>query len=256
MPIANALPMTFKAVGLSDANDATNAFPGAMGVLKDMIPNPAVKGQWAPRPAATQTTNFNGFSTPAQGEALIVIGSRAYGMIASARFAGKSEPFCYDLVGGAFVTISGPTAANCPTSQGTTGDWAPCTMSMIGNRIVITHPGYDGATHFVGWIDMRGFTSNTITGTTHTSTLIDTLSSNPILAGWEVGDLIAGAGIPANTFIVSMTAASVTRWCRLDRHQRHSGRASLQLWPDQHCAAAGRADGGGAVQRAGVVRGG
>ena len=42
VPIANAaLPLTFKAVGLSDAIDATNSFSGfAMSALKDLIPNP------------------------------------------------------------------------------------------------------------------------------------------------------------------------------------------------------------------------
>jgi hypothetical protein len=54
-----------------------------------------------------------------------------------------------------------------------------------------------GSTNFVGWIDMRSFTS-TITGATHT-TLIDTLSTNPITAGWQVGDTVAGAGVVANT---------------------------------------------------------
>ncbi len=210
MPIANAQPLTFRATGLSDANDASSAFPGAMNQLKDLIPNPSVRGQFLPRPAATQLTNFSGFTTPGQVEALFVVGTRAYGMVASARNANKSEPFCYDLVGGAFVTISGVTAGNSPTSQGTTGDWTPCTMAMVGNRIVITHPGYNGTTTFIGWIDVRNFTSNTITGTTHTSTLIDTLSASPLAAGWEVGDLIAGTGIPANTHIVSMTATSVT----------------------------------------------
>ena len=211
MPIANAVPLTFKAVGLSDAPNATNVFPGAMQQLKDLIPNPAVVGSHVPRPAATQLSNFSGFTTPAQGEALFVVGTRAYGMIASAHFAGKSEPFCYDLVGGAFVSITGATSANTPTSQPTTGDWTPATMAMVGSRILITHPGYDGATHFVGWIDLRGFTSASLTGSTHSGTkVIDTMSASPIAAGWEVGDAIAGTDIPASSFIVSMTATTVT----------------------------------------------
>lgn len=210
MPIANGLPLTFRSVGLSDAVDATNAFSGAMNQLKDLIPNPSTKGQWTPRPASTQITNFSGFTTPAGGEALLVIGSRAYGMIASAHFAGKSEPFCYDLVAGAFVTITGATSANTPTTQATTGDWLPPAMTMVGGKIMIAHVGYDGITHFVGWIDMRGFSINTLTGTTHTSTLIDALSSDPTLAGVQVGDHITGVGIPANTFVAGLSTTSIT----------------------------------------------
>lgn len=210
MPVANALPLTYRAAGLSDATDATNAFAGAMMSLKDLIPNPATRGQFTPRPASTQLTNFSGFTGPLGGEALLVIGTRAYGMIASTRFAGKSEPFCYDLVGGAFIAITGPTAANCPTTQSTSGDWLPPAMTMVGGRIVIAHVGYDGMTHFVGWIDMRGFSISTLTGTTHTSTLIDALSSNPILAGVQVGDTVAGTGVVAGTTVVSLTTTSVT----------------------------------------------
>lgn len=210
MPIRGAQSLTFKASGLSDTPDATNTFPGAMSSLKDLIPNPRVRNQFIPRPASTQITNFAGFTTPGQGEGEIVIGNRVYGMIATGRFAGHSEPFCYDLAAGAFVTIAGPTAANTPTSQPTSGDWTPVTMAMVGNRIMITHPGYNGVTTFVGWIDIRGFTSAGKTGDTHTSTLVDALSANPITTGWQVGDRITGAGIPANTFIVSLTATSVT----------------------------------------------
>lgn len=211
MPIRRAQSLTYKASGVCDAVDGTNAPQGAMTALANLIPNPASRNQFVPRPAATQISNFSGFTTPTQGEALLVIGARAYGMIASARYAGKSEPFCYDLLAGAFVAIGNVTAANCPTSQPTTGDWTPATMSMIANRLMITHPGYDGSTAFVGWIDMRAFTSSSATGDTHTSTLIDNLSANPLtVLGWSVGDHITGAGIAAGTYIVSMAAASVT----------------------------------------------
>lgn len=181
-----------------------------MRSLKDLIPDPAIKGAFVPRPASAQVTNFSGFTGPLEGEALLVIGTRAYGMIASTRFAGKSEPFCYDLIAGNFVTITGPTSANCPTTQPTTGDWLPPAMTMVGGKIMIAHAGYDGITHFVGWIDMRGFSINTLTGTTHTSTLIDALSSDPTLAGVQVGDHITGTGIPANTFVVALSTTSIT----------------------------------------------
>src|ERR1700731_3579824 len=103
MPVRGAQAITFRPAGVCDAIDATNAAAGSMASLKDLIPNPTTKSQFVPRPASTQVTNFGGFTTPAQGETLLVVGTKAYGMIASARNAGKSEPFCYDLVNAAFI---------------------------------------------------------------------------------------------------------------------------------------------------------
>lgn len=210
MPIRNATPLTFMARGVCDAIDATPLQPGAMLSLANLMPNPVNLGQFVPRPAATQASNFASFTTPAGGEALLILGSRAYGMIASSRFAGKSEPFCYDLAAGAFVTIGGATAANCPVSQPTIGDTPPASMAMVGNRIMVTHPGYDGVNTFIGWIDIRSFTWAGATGSTHSSTLVDTLSSNPITAGVEVGDGVAGAGITAGTTVTALTPTSIT----------------------------------------------
>lgn len=210
MPLRKAQPFTFRAFGVCDAVDGSNAPQGAMSQLANLVPNPTTKRQFVPRPAATQVTNFSGFTTPAQGEALLVVGTRAYGMIASARFAGKSEPFCYDLVNGVFVSIGNVTSANCPTSTATTGDWTPPTICMIGSRIAITHPGYDGVTNFVGWIDLRNFTTNTVVGDTNSNTTITNVHASPITAGVMVGDAISGAGIPANTYVTAMTATTIT----------------------------------------------
>lgn len=211
MALRGAQPLTFRAFGVCDAVDGSNAPEGAMAALANLVPNPSTKRQFVPRPAATQVTNFTGFTTPAQGEALFVVGSRAYGVIASARFAGKSEPFCYDLVGGAFISLGNVTSANCPTTQSTTGDWTPPTMDMVGSRILITHPGYDGATHFVGWIDLRNFTTSSVIGDTQNAnnTLIN-LHSSPLAAGAMVGDAITGTNIPAGTYITAMTATTIT----------------------------------------------
>lgn len=206
MPIRNAQPMKLEAVGVSNAIDGTNAFPGAMALLQDLVPNPSTAKTYTPRPASTQLTAFAGFTVPGVIEALLVVGTRAYGMIASSRFAGKSEPFCYDLVAAAFVSISHVTSANCPTTQLTSGDWSPPTMSVIGGRVMITHPGYDGANTFIGWIDIRGASIPTSTGTTHTSTLLDALPANVLQLGWEIGDSLAGPDIAAGAFIKSIAA--------------------------------------------------
>ncbi len=208
MSLRNAQMLNFVAAGVTDSVDGTNAPAGSMMSLANLVAAPGTPHIFVPRPAAEERTDFSGFSTPAEVTALLVIGSLAYGMIASAAFAGKDQPFCYDIANDAFVTISGQVSGNLPTTQSTSGDWAPPTMAMIGTRIMVTHPGFSGANK-VGFIDISSFTSNTITGTTHTSTLIDTLSANPITAGWMPGMTISGTGIPAGAYIVSLTATSV-----------------------------------------------
>lgn len=207
MALRNAESLTFRPAGLTDAVDGTNAATGGMAVLQDLIPDPSTGNQFVCRPASVQLSNFSGFNTPAQGEALLVIGIKAYGFIASSRFPGRSEPFVYDIVAGTFETIANVTAANCPTTQSTTGDWVPPTVTSIGSRIVFTHPGYDGVTYFIGWLDTSSFNSTGVTGNTHSSNLIDGLSSDVITVnGWQVGQTISGAGIPANTYIASIAA--------------------------------------------------
>lgn len=209
MALRGATPLTFRAVGVCDAIDGSNAPPGSMYALQNLIPNPRNAQTFVPRPAAVQLTNFSGFTTPDRVSVLLVVGTLVYGMIGSARFAGKDEPFCYDTDAAAFITIGNVTSANCPATQPSTGDWEPPSMAQVGQRILITHPGYSGANK-IGWIDTRSFSSNTATGDTHSNTLVDNLSVNPLNVGWAVGDSVAGAGIPAGTYIVSMTASSIT----------------------------------------------
>lgn len=178
-----------------------------MALLANLVPAPSTSGVFVPRPAATLLTAFGSFTAPGQGEALLSVGTRRFGMIASGRFSGKSEPFIYDVAAGSFVTVSGVTNANTPTSIATTGDWTPPTMARVGSRVVVTHPGFSGA-NFFGWFDMSGFSDNTHTGNTHTSTTVDTLSANVILLGWRPGMTISSSAgdIPANTTIVSIAA--------------------------------------------------
>jgi hypothetical protein len=203
-------PLVWRPKGVSDAIDGTNAFPGAMASLSNLIPSPTTAQQWVPRPASIQATDFTGFSTPAQIEALLVLGNIAYGMIASAAFSGKSQPFAYNILTNAFLTITGQASANLPASASSSGDWVPPIMAVIGTRVMVTHPGFSG-TNKIGWIDFSGFTSATITGSTHTNTTLDTLSSNPISAGWKPGMTVSSSAgdIPAGTTIVSLTATAV-----------------------------------------------
>lgn len=212
MPLRNAKSLTVRPAGLSDAIDGTNAPPGAMAVLQNLIPSPWTRNQYVPRPASVQATSFSGFTTPGQITALLVLGNLVWGMISTGRNSGKDEPFCYNISTGAFVTISNVTSANSPTSPATSGDWTPPQMASITNgRIVITHPGYNFAGGYaVGWIDISSFSSSDLTGNTHSSTLIDTISLDVYQAGWQVGMAISGPGIPANTYIVSINTAGTS----------------------------------------------
>jgi len=157
-------PLRYRAVSASDSVDATEDFPGAMASLKNLIPYPASKNYWMCRPGMSELTNFASFTTPTFISALLVVGDRAYGMIASQRFPGFDEPFSYDLNGGSFTTITGVTGANTPTSPATTGAWTPPTMALVGSEIIITHPGFSGVgANFTGVINVLDPTNPTWT---------------------------------------------------------------------------------------------
>lgn len=231
MAARNATPLIWKARGLSDAQDGTNTFPGAMQQLANLIPSPTTQELWVPRPGAQTIANFGtagaspiwgsfkwgaanwgGFNSPAQINCLLVVGNIAYGMVAetAGAFAGKDVPFVLNLSTGAFFVVTIPGAASTlPTTPATTGDWTPPTMAQIAGRVMITHPGYPGGATKIGWLDVSGFSSATLTGNTHSTTTIDTLSSNPITAGWQPGMTVTGTGIPSNTTIVSLTASAI-----------------------------------------------
>lgn len=153
MSLAGTSPIRFSPAGLSDTLDETDAFPGAMALLQNLIPDPTTKNLWTCRPASSSATTFGGFAAPGFVSVFKVIGSLVYGMIASSRTAARDEPFCYNLLTNAFVTVSGITAANVPLSPSTSGDWTPPTMDLVGVNLVVTHSGFDGVTNFIGWFD-------------------------------------------------------------------------------------------------------
>jgi hypothetical protein len=133
-------------------------------------------------------------------------------MVSSAQFAGKDEPFCYDLGSNSFIAISGVTSALLPTSPNTTGDWVPPVMRAITNTYVVcTHPGFPGGaapSPYFGWIDTSSYSQTVIGNITSGSNVIASLfttvgNSAPILQGVQPGQLITGAGIPASTYVVS-----------------------------------------------------
>jgi len=210
MPLRRSKPLRLSPQGLSDAIDGSNAFPGAMSALTNLIPAPHTKNLWVPRPASLQATAFGGYTGPAQVTALLSVGNFVGGMIAETggAFAGKDVPFVYNATTGAFLTITGITAGSLPTTQSASGDWAPPVIAVVGTRAIFTHPGFPGGSIKFGWLDFSGFTSNNITGSTHGTTTLDTLSSNVLQAGWNVGMAISSSAgdIPAGTTIVSIAS--------------------------------------------------
>ena len=147
-------PYALRPSGVSDTLDSDTGRKGAMAALTNLIPDPSTPGVYQCRPAAESQTTFSSFTTPGFISVYKVVGSYAYGLIASGRNTGLDEPFCWDIVNKAFKTVSGITTAKCPTSPATTGAWNPPTMDLMGAKLVVTHPGFDGSTYFYGVFDI------------------------------------------------------------------------------------------------------
>ena len=156
MAIRNGQPVRFTAKGICDAFDATDAFAGACALLQNLVFDQANPEVVVSRPGVgVPATSFAGFTAPTFVSVVAVIGTVAYGMVSTARNPGHDEPFAFDLVGGVFITISGVTAGNTPTSPATTGAWTPPTMAVVSTNILITHPGFNGTgSNFFGVIDI------------------------------------------------------------------------------------------------------
>lgn len=173
MPQARSKPIAWRPRGVSDTLDASTAFQGAMASLQNLIPDPTTKNLFQCRPAAIELINFaaaggpfsSGFSSGFQHSfalgpigaisALKVIGNYAFGMVATGLNPGHDQPFCFNLLTDTFVPISGITAANTPVSPSQTGAWVPPTMALIGSKLIVTHPGFNGAGNgYVGILDI------------------------------------------------------------------------------------------------------
>ena len=159
MPILNSAPVRFTPRGLTDAFDATDEFPGACRRLSNLVFDQFNPEEIVARPGVgTGITSFAGFTTPGFVSIQQTIGNYIFGMVATGLTAGYDEPFCWDLVAGAFIAITGVTSGNAegrPASPTTSGAWTPPTMAVIGSKIIITHPGYTGSgSNFFGVIDI------------------------------------------------------------------------------------------------------
>lgn len=156
MAIRNGKPVQFTPKGLCDAFDSSQAFPGACQLLTNLVFDQANPELVVSRPGVgAAATTFSSFTTPTFVSVYIVIGNVAYGMVSSARNAGNDEPFAYNIATNTFITISGVTSGNTPTSPATSGAWVPPTMAVISTKIIVTHPGFSGTgSNFFGVIDI------------------------------------------------------------------------------------------------------
>lgn len=200
--------------------------PGVMTALTNLVPDPSNQNIWVPRPAAQVFTATAAQFSPGFICASFITGRYNYGMVSSALNAGKDQPFAYDLIGGAFIPITGITNANTPTSPLTSGAWTPPTMDQVGVYILVTHPGFTGAGNgFFGWINVSNpaaptwasgnFSAPTATVTvTIASPAVVTVSGMTPYAGERVILSTTGAlptGLTAGTpYYVSPTQLSPT----------------------------------------------
>lgn len=207
-------PLRWVPRSLTDSIDGTNSAPGAMQQLANLVACPSMRGAWVPRSASLPLATFAGAAGPGVPNGLLQVGTLVYGMIPETigTYMGLDVPFCFNRLTSSFETIGGLTVAGLPTSPSPSGDWTPPSMAQVGPRIIITHPGFAGGVDpFFGWLDVSGFTSSSVTGSTNTSKTITGLSTDVLQAGWAVGMTItdAAADLPAGTVITGIAVASL-----------------------------------------------
>ena len=212
MAFPRSTPLRFSASTLSDAVDSTNAPAGAMGLLSNLIPDPATAEVWVPRPACLPEIDFiaGGFLTPGYVSGYVVVGDMVYGTVLTSRFANNSrgvaldEPFAFNMATGKFVTVSGVTSTNTPASPPATGDWTPPILAQIGGRVIVTHPGFPGGATKFGWFDVSGssavVSANSLIGD-------PVLRGNPNVFPVQVGNAIieTTGGVLAGGVVVKAT---------------------------------------------------
>jgi hypothetical protein len=155
MPLRNQHPVNFTPSGLTDAFDATRAFPGACRSLSNLVFDQGNPELSQCRPGVVLRTNFPGFTTPTFVTCYTVVGNVVYGMVSTARTAGFDEPFAYNVLTNTFTTITGVLAGNVPASPPTTGPWTPPEMTVVGTKIIVSHTGFSGVgANFFGVIDI------------------------------------------------------------------------------------------------------
>ena len=205
MPLRAARPLSWHPKGCSDAADGTNAFPGAMLQLANLVPSSSTNEEFVPRPAAIGITNLSNLDAPGFQSGHLVIGDIEYGMIATSRNPGQDEPYAYNLATSTYLPVAGITAANTPASPPPTGDWTPPILAQVGTRVIVTHPGFPDGPFTAPFFDQPR--ANTYTGTD----IID--GWLPAAGIYTPGMMISGLGIPDNTIINSIAPLNISTTC-------------------------------------------
>ena len=206
MAIRRTRKLTFKPAGCTDSVDGTNAPPGSMTQLGDMVVMPGSNNVFVCRPAAYLLFDLAATNLQNVGaiSCLLVVGNIAYGLVAHTS-AGVDQPFAINLATGTLLTVSGVTIANTPTSQPTTGAWVPPIIAQIDSRIVVTHPGFPGGATKFGWFDVSGVSLSTQANIVSGSPTMTGLTASLLLA-IQPGMVISAAGVPLGTTVISTDA--------------------------------------------------
>jgi hypothetical protein len=204
--------LMFRPQGLTDSLDGTNAPPGSMASLQNLCLSYSTDGVFVPRPAATPAIDFSVLGITGVVSALITVGTRAYGFVASATYLGYDEPFCYDFSAGGFIPLSGVSARVLPLSLTTTGDWTPPVVCAVTNSwILFLHPGFVGGSGpYFGWLDISGYSTSVLANTTAGSPVLTGVvtvlgNSAPILQGVSPGQLLFGTGTPSDADLTTQS---------------------------------------------------
>lgn len=155
MSLARTQPYPFTPIGASDCLDSSNSMKGAMTALQNLVVMPGTKNLWQCRPAATliETLTEN-IASATFISTYKIIGDILYGLVSSNTHAAHDEPFAFNLLTNTYIAVAS-TANNTPVSPASSGDWVPPTMDLIGTKLVVTHPGFNGtAGSYFGWFDI------------------------------------------------------------------------------------------------------
>lgn len=232
--LRNSQPLPWSPTGVTDSVDSSNAPKGSMAQLANLIPDPSTAQLWQCRPAMTRLTNFAFFNTPGVISAFHVAGDLGFGLIATARTPGFDEPFCYNFVTQAFVTVSGITGANVPASPPTAGDWTPPTMDIVGSKVVVTHPGFSATVNMFGWFDISNPAAPAwAAGTTTGGVVIATVPSFVAQFNGRAYFIVNTLSQPATVFSDPLNATVVTNASQVltyDDSVKLTALGQLRLW--------------------------
>lgn len=232
--LRNSQPLTWSPNGVTDSRDSSQAPKGSMAQLANLIPDPSTAQLWQCRPAITRLTNFPLFITPGFISAFHIAGDLGFGLIASGRTPGFDEPFCYNFVTQAFITVSGITGANVPASPQTSGDWTPPTMDIVGSKVVVTHPGFAATVNMFGWFDISNPAAPAwAAGTTTGAVVIATVPSFVAQFNGRAYFIVNTLSQPATVFSDPLNATVVTNASQVltyDDSVKLTALGQLRLW--------------------------